>query len=1532
MTPPKTLCLNMIVRNEMANLPRCLGAVADHIGCWVIGDTGSSDGTQAFIRGFFAERGVPGELHEFPFVNFEQARNAALERAYASELAYDYLLFDDADMELVVEDPDFRSRLEGPGYQLVQRSVGDLVYWNTRLARRNVGARYHGVTHEYLDVPGGTQRLQGVWYRDHASGANRVDKFERDARLLTEALKQDPDNHRHWFYLAQSYRDAGRTQEAADAYAKRAGMGGWDEEAWNARLQEARCLRTLGDEGGFLRAALAAFNQRPQRAEPLYDLARYYRDRGMHDASVLFSEPGLALKRPEQDILFLEDFVYTAGLREEFSIAANYSRDPARKDRGHDACDWLALSREVPQKSRDLARSNLFFYTGPAKALMPSFSARQVGFTPPDGWKASNPSIARLGQQIVMLQRCVNFTQAEDGEYKTSDGSPIATRNFLLRLNPDLGVESSTEILPPAGLPAPAFDLVLGFEDARLFAWRGELWCVSTVRQLTPDGWPEQVLARIDCSPDGPCRLVDWRVLRPEGPRLHEKSWMPLVAGDDLRFICSCGPTRVVDALARPVSDAVPSIAAEQFRGGSQAIEFDGGRLALVHEVSERDRQRFYWHRFVWFDADNVLRRVSRRFYFKAKGIEFAAGMVWHPDGRRLLISYGVGDSEAWIATVDGGEVRCVLEDAKRLRFGTPGTGSRGEHSRGIEIDMTAAWPGPPANVGALVTPPRAARQKGGAEHPNDKAIAAYGEAAPRQAPVDIQGVQSKSGEPGWPSEAGLSQEVAMSKPGLSRAGSAGLTALPYTALPYAVRRAADFCPDISVENITRRIGYASYVNVERRYMYYQVSKAGCTSMKWLLHSLERLPPIEYFIGPQRKSRRDMFIHERSSLKIPSLLDLDNATQEFVLTSPEFMRFTVVRNPYTRTEAAWKDKVRLCAPTYEQFYRAIKGKLPTGNGSSSLVSFGEFVDAISREDLANCDAHWRLQAVQTLRGALNFSHIGRLEDFADIIRTLHAHLGEAEPQRTTSMNRTAGTSHYDEDTARAVYELYQQDFETFGYDRDSWVRPSNEAKPSVVPEAIFVDEVLERNIVIGHLYEERDALKRRVQELEKSLRDKEQSRRIENGMTAARSGPLAAGPTLVALLEAAWQKGELVHPSAEIIAESVRAAGPRAAGPKALYEAARFCRDKGLHDASVLLCEAGFALVPPDDDTLFREDFVYTAGLQEEFSIAANYSRDLARKDRGFAACNWLALSREVTQSSRGLARWNLFFYIKAASAVLPSFTARPVKFAPPEGYRAMNPSVARQGECLVLAQRCVHCPVTDDGKYETPDGGLAHTRNYLLRLSNDLDIQSAVEILPPADMPVSYAGRIQDQRLFAWHNALWCCAGVRELTQQGQCEQMLARIDVSTTGACRLADWRVLRFDGAKQIEKNWMPRVSKDELRFIYLCDPTRMLDDEARTIAETTSPIAADAFRGGTPAIEFDGGWLALIHEVSVRNQKGHYWHRFVWFNSEAALRRVSRPFYFHKKGIEFAAGLAWHPDGMRLLISYGVNDCEVLDRDG
>ena len=351
----------MIVKNEIENMERCLSAVSDHIDFWVICDTGSSDGTVEYIKEFFGKRKKPGELHEFPFVNFEQARNEALRRAYDSVLSFDYLMLHDADMELVVEDSDFREKLGHPGYAVIQKSSG-LNYWNNRLVKRDAGAWYKGVTHEYLDLSCEAEKLSGIWYRDHASGSNRVDKFDRDANLLSEALKTEPDNARYWFYLAQSYRDAGRIEQAASAYARRASMGGWAEEVWQARLQYARCLRSLGDESGFIAAALAAYNDRPWRAEPLYDLAKHYRENGKNSTSLLFSDKAMLVPFPNNDILFVESWIYKWGIKEEFSICAYYSNDADCRLRGKIACEYLSNNDDIPVNTKELANSNLIFY------------------------------------------------------------------------------------------------------------------------------------------------------------------------------------------------------------------------------------------------------------------------------------------------------------------------------------------------------------------------------------------------------------------------------------------------------------------------------------------------------------------------------------------------------------------------------------------------------------------------------------------------------------------------------------------------------------------------------------------------------------------------------------------------------------------------------------------------------------------------------------------------------------------------------------------------------------------------------------------------------------------------------------------------------------------------------------------------------------------------------------------------------------------------------------------------------------------
>jgi glycosyltransferase involved in cell wall biosynthesis len=353
------LCLNAIVRNEAAIIERCLDAVAPYVDAWVIGDTGSTDDTPERIERLFAARAIPGELHRFEFVDFEQARNRALDLARATALPFDYLLFVDADMELVVEDAAFRERLSAAAYAV--RQVNEIAYFNTRLVRRDVPARYVGATHEYLEVDPPAVRLDGLWFRDHACGANRVDKFERDIRLLTRSLAGEPGNARNVFYLAQSQRDAGHLAAARETYLRRVALGGWAEEAWYARYQVARLDERLGAPlAGVIASYLDAYRMRPARAEPLVELARIHREREDWPQALLYARAALAVPVPD-DLLFVDVATYAWRALDELAIAAWYA---GAHDEGRRAAERLLAEGRFPASERPRIERNLGYYAG----------------------------------------------------------------------------------------------------------------------------------------------------------------------------------------------------------------------------------------------------------------------------------------------------------------------------------------------------------------------------------------------------------------------------------------------------------------------------------------------------------------------------------------------------------------------------------------------------------------------------------------------------------------------------------------------------------------------------------------------------------------------------------------------------------------------------------------------------------------------------------------------------------------------------------------------------------------------------------------------------------------------------------------------------------------------------------------------------------------------------------------------------------------------------------------------------------------
>ena len=310
------ICLNMIVKDEAANIGRCLASVMPFIDCGIIADTGSSDDTIKIIKNWAKNKGKVIEVAEGPFLNFSQARNMALHQARTSSLEWDYLLLIDADMELRAEEGPFDG-LVAPAYSLKQTD-GKQSLNNVRLLRRDQTVLYEGPTHEWLPIRG--EFLKGVEIFDHCSGPSRANKAKRDIELLESA---DQDHHQIMFNLAHSYYSDQQWEKALQTFAKRIEKGGaeFSEQVWNSLLYYGRCALMLGDEAAFVHQALCTFNHRPTRAEPLYDLARYWRGRGAPNTSLVFSQLGLVIPYPAQDSLFVEDYVYKGGLQQEYDAA-----------------------------------------------------------------------------------------------------------------------------------------------------------------------------------------------------------------------------------------------------------------------------------------------------------------------------------------------------------------------------------------------------------------------------------------------------------------------------------------------------------------------------------------------------------------------------------------------------------------------------------------------------------------------------------------------------------------------------------------------------------------------------------------------------------------------------------------------------------------------------------------------------------------------------------------------------------------------------------------------------------------------------------------------------------------------------------------------------------------------------------------------------------------------------------------------------------------------------------------------------------
>ncbi|GAB4285186.1 MAG: hypothetical protein Kow0058_04420 [Roseovarius sp.] len=220
-----------------------------------------------------------------------------------------------------------------------------------------------------------------------------------------------------------------------------------------------------------------------------------------------------------------------------------------------------------------------------------------------------------------------------------------------------------------------------------------------------------------------------------------------------------------------------------------------------------------------------------------------------------------------------------------------------------------------------------------------------------------------------------------------------------------------------------------------RPFLYMKNHKAACTNVLALLvihlHRAMALP------GQAAISMEGLHKLQETYLRAGARA-LDWATACAALTAPGWFRFTLVRDPVSRTVSAWADKLRPGAhPRHRRDLMRYLGRDP-----EEEIGLSTFLDILARDEGArDLDRHWRPQHKEISYGLVAYDLIGRIEDMEAARRRITTALFGAEAlalpvpdTRRLLGHRTASQRYRDNLTAadrRNIERAFARDFEMY---------------------------------------------------------------------------------------------------------------------------------------------------------------------------------------------------------------------------------------------------------------------------------------------------------------------------------------------------------------------------------------------------------------------------------------------------------------------------------------------------------------------
>lgn len=322
-----TVCL--MVKNEEKNIIQTLKPfVLANIKSFLIYDTGSTDATKKYAKNFLSKyKSLKFVIIQENFIDFSTSRNRAIRLTEKHFKNNKFILMPDAEWYIsnASKLQNLCKNLEKSIYDcfLIKITDNKVDFYVPRLFRAHRNIKFIGSVHEIPNKSTGYKLPEHIYFKyspTNQSKSRSKQRWSRDKYLLLRDHKKDPNNPRTLFFLAQTYANLGDWQNARYYFEKRTKVNGNREENFIAvyrlaQVTENLCYKSTGKNRLIywqeaLDLYLQAYNKRPTRAEPLYELSRLYLNNNQPEIANIFIKKACKIAYPKNDVIFVDKLMY----------------------------------------------------------------------------------------------------------------------------------------------------------------------------------------------------------------------------------------------------------------------------------------------------------------------------------------------------------------------------------------------------------------------------------------------------------------------------------------------------------------------------------------------------------------------------------------------------------------------------------------------------------------------------------------------------------------------------------------------------------------------------------------------------------------------------------------------------------------------------------------------------------------------------------------------------------------------------------------------------------------------------------------------------------------------------------------------------------------------------------------------------------------------------------------------------------------------------------------------------------------------